>query len=241
MTAGWPPSITATTEFVVPRSIPIILLIVMIPPPIPSGRIPAGPPGRLTFSTTPLSDMSVTLSTCAYRFLAGFLASLARSLLGSAPIPAPPSRSPPPPTFPPPNPTSEAAFTNPIPAIQFVSYSPPAALSPSKSPMVHPMTSFFLPMRPLSIDLLPIAKIFPDTVHVYAAGKLGSPLAVIARATSLNDLTARSVRLVAMANPRIAPYGFGRRAGARHPEILGQPSPEDRVWRKCPAGASNVR
>src|SRR5882724_3919933 len=32
MTTGSPPCITATTEFVVPRSIPIILLIVAIPP-----------------------------------------------------------------------------------------------------------------------------------------------------------------------------------------------------------------
>ena len=31
MTTGSPPSITATTELVVPRSIPIILLIVLMP------------------------------------------------------------------------------------------------------------------------------------------------------------------------------------------------------------------
>ena len=42
MTTGSPPSITATTEFVVPRSIPIILLIVqssrLLPPSVRRGE-----------------------------------------------------------------------------------------------------------------------------------------------------------------------------------------------------------
>jgi hypothetical protein len=41
MTTGSPPSITATTEFVVPRSIPIILLIVQS-----SRLLPHSVPGR---------------------------------------------------------------------------------------------------------------------------------------------------------------------------------------------------
>src|SRR6185503_17556103 len=36
MTTGLPPSITATTELVVPRSIPMILLIFLLPPECPA-------------------------------------------------------------------------------------------------------------------------------------------------------------------------------------------------------------
>src|SRR5512145_2274479 len=56
MTTGWPPSITATTEFVVPRSIPMILpesaiALTCLPSPGPTGRGKRGeawdqPPGR---------------------------------------------------------------------------------------------------------------------------------------------------------------------------------------------------
>src|SRR5690242_1520432 len=44
MTTGSPPCMTATTEFVVPKSIPIILLIAEFPPvPSPTGVEPGGP------------------------------------------------------------------------------------------------------------------------------------------------------------------------------------------------------
>ncbi len=41
MTTGSPPSITATTEFVVPRSIPMILLM-CCPSLLPAGHVPTG-------------------------------------------------------------------------------------------------------------------------------------------------------------------------------------------------------
>src|SRR6185437_12923273 len=59
ITVGWPPSMTATTEFVVPRSMPIILPI-LVKPPLDDG----GPSGDgLKLSTGPLLNMSVALSS----------------------------------------------------------------------------------------------------------------------------------------------------------------------------------
>jgi molybdate transport system substrate-binding protein len=53
-------------------------------------------------------------------------------------------------------------------------------------------------------------KILPDTVHVYALGQLGI-LWRDGKTHNLNDLAADWVRLVAIANPRIAPYGLAAR------------------------------
>ena len=101
-------------------------------------------------------------------------------------------------------------FTKHTPPIQFVSPSPPAGLSLSKSPMVPSTTFFFRRMRALSINLLLPRKVLPDTVHVYALGQLGI-LWRDGKTHKINDLTSDSVRLLAMANPRIAPYGLAAR------------------------------
>jgi molybdate transport system substrate-binding protein len=61
------------------------------------------------------------------------------------------------------------------------------------------------------VDQLAAArKVLPDTVHVYALGQLGI-LWRDGKNHKINDLTSDSVRLLAMANPRIAPYGLAAR------------------------------
>lgn len=53
-------------------------------------------------------------------------------------------------------------------------------------------------------------KILPDSVHVYALGQLGM-LWRDGKSHNIRDLAADWVRLVAIANPRIAPYGLAAR------------------------------
>jgi molybdate transport system substrate-binding protein len=53
-------------------------------------------------------------------------------------------------------------------------------------------------------------KILPDSVHVYALGQLGI-LWRDGKPHNISDLAADWVRLVAIANPRIAPYGLAAR------------------------------
>src|SRR5207253_6474010 len=61
ITTDSPPCITATTEFVVPKSMPIILLILIGPPGLPRDMNRFSIQGPVT---RPLYDVSVGLSSC---------------------------------------------------------------------------------------------------------------------------------------------------------------------------------
>jgi molybdate transport system substrate-binding protein len=62
------------------------------------------------------------------------------------------------------------------------------------------------------------SKILPDTVQVYALGQLGL-LFRDPKLRSLRDLTADSVRFVALANPKLAPYGAAAQQSLEHESL----------------------
>lgn len=69
----------------------------------------------------------------------------------------------------------------------------------------------FLSANEAFVDQLAASrKILPETVHVYALGQLGI-LWRDGKAHKINDLSENWVRLVAIANPRLAPYGLAAR------------------------------
>lgn len=69
----------------------------------------------------------------------------------------------------------------------------------------------FLSANEAFVDQLAASrKVLPDTVHVYALGQLGI-LWRDGKGHKINDLASDWVRLVAIANPRIAPYGLAAR------------------------------
>lgn len=183
----------------------------MIPPPIHPGRCIQPPRRWPAFSTSPLSDVSGLLST----FLAAFFVSSALlpapAHAGTLTIAAAADIS-----------AAEHDLTEsfhksfPEDSVRF-SFAASGALAQQISNGAP--YDLFLSANESFVDQLAVAqKVLPDSVHVYAFGQLGI-LWRDAKPHRLNDLTEKWVRFVALANPRLAPYGAAAQQSLEHENL----------------------
>ncbi len=77
----------------------------------------------------------------------------------------------------------------------------------------------FLSANEQFVDQLAAArKVLPDTVHVYALGELGI-LWRDGKSHQIKDLQEAQIRLIAIANPKLAPYGAAAREALEHEHL----------------------
>lgn len=162
--------------------------------------------------------MSVSLSTCTHRISAGFLAFLACLLFGSVQCPAASLTIAAAADISAAGSDLAAGFhqTHPGETVRFV-FAASGALA-QQIANGAPYDVFLSANEAFVDQLASNRKILPDTDTVYALGRLGI-LLKNSKSLTLNNLTAPSVRFVAIANPKLAPYGLAAEQALRHENL----------------------